>query len=116
MMASWRCTHISWRVSAQASGRSTTCEVSPTLVPAAEARLEAVKTQRCWVADVIKTISLLNQLESADVTQGDPEAYGPSEQTFKDRTFIGHGGAGDVDELATAEEEVAEAEETRARL
>jgi len=78
--------------------------------------LEAAKTQRCWVADVIKTISLLNQLESADVTQGDPEAYGPSEQTFKDRTFIGHGGAGDVDELATAEEEVAEAEETRARL
>ena len=115
-MASWRCTRISWRVFAQASGRSTTCEVSPTLVPAAEARLEAVKTQRCWVTDVIKTISLLNQLESADVTQGDPEAYGPSEQTFKDRTFIGHGGAGDVDELATAEEEVAEAEETRARL
>ena len=79
-------------------------------------RLEAAKKQRCWVTDVIKTISLLNQLESADVTQGDPEAYGPSEQTFKDRTFIGHGGAGDVDELATAEEEVAEAEETRARL
>ena len=31
-------------------------------------------------------------------------------------SVIGHGGAGDVDELATAEEEVAEAEETRARL
>ena len=86
------------------------------LVSAAKVLSEAAKAQRCWGADVIKTISLLNQLESADVTQGDPEAYGPSEQTFKDRTFIGHGGAGDVDELATAEEEVAEAEGTRARL
>ena len=91
-------------------------EPNARLVTAAKVLLEAAKTQRCWGADVIKTISLLNQLESADVTQGDPEAYGPSEQTFKDRTFIGHGGAGDVDELATAEEEVAEAEETRARL
>ena len=49
-------------------------------------------------------------LEADDVTQGDPEGYGPSQQTFKDRTFIGHGGAGDVDELAGAEveEEVTE--------
>ena len=64
--------------------------------------------------DVIKTIELMVKLEADDVQQGDPDGYGPSEQVFKDRSFVGHGGAGDVDELDA--EEKAEAEVETARL
>jgi hypothetical protein len=58
--------------------------------------------------DVIKTIELMVKLEADDVKQGDPNGYGPSQQVFKDRSFVGHGGAGDVDELDVVAEAVAE--------
>eukprot|EP01043_Picozoa_sp_COSAG02_P064893 COSAG02_NODE_9627_length_2156_cov_4.750608_2_plen_168_part_00 len=58
--------------------------------------------------DVSKTIELMVKLEADDVQQGDPSGYRPSQQVFKDRSFVGHGGAGDVDDLDVVAEAVGE--------
>eukprot|EP01051_Picozoa_sp_SAG22_P010817 SAG22_NODE_994_length_6119_cov_167.397674_5_plen_72_part_00 len=43
------------------------------------------------------------------MVQGDRASYGPATQSFKDLSFIGHGGAGSVAELEAA---AAKAKET----